>query len=171
MQQLELNVHRSILANLPRIAESLEQIAKNTTPQPNTDFKVFEGGYETFKANNPDEYLSEEMYGFVSCLFAMFKQYGVKGISTYVMMHDRKREIENALDHNVGSIAWCIDDFESHAEHIEEIHHDGGKVYDRDKFQDALHRMINKHDASIGISWESIQVYLDEYCMIDKGGE
>ena len=83
MQQLELNVDRSMRANLPRIADSLEQISKNTTPQAQTDFTVFEGGYEKYKENNPDAYLSEDMYHFVSSIFAMFKQYGAKGVSTF----------------------------------------------------------------------------------------
>lgn len=171
MQQLELNVYRSILANLPRIANSLEQISKNTTPQAQTDFTVFEGGYEKYKENNPDAYLSEDMYHFVSSIFAMFKQYGAKGVSTYLLTHDRKREIGNALDQNCSQISWCVDDFESHAEHIENEHHDGKQVYDRDKFQYALDRMIDKHDATIGINWETIQIYLDEYCIINEGGE
>ena len=171
MQQLELNVYRSILANLPRIADSLEQISKNTTPQAQTDFTVFEGGYEKYKESNPDAHLSEEMYGFVSCVFAMFKQYGAKGVSTYLLTHDRYREIENALDHKSGQVTWCLDDFESQAESCESNYHDGEQVYDRDKFQYALNRMIDKHDASIGINWDTIQVYLDAYCVIDKGGE
>jgi len=174
MQQLELNVYRSMLANLPRIADNLEKIANNTTPQPQIDFEMFEvdkGGYEKYKESNPDAYLSEEMYGFVACLFAMFKQYGAKGVSTYLLTHDRRREIQNALDTNSGQVSWCIDDFEGHAEHIENEHHDGKQVYDRDKFQYALDRMINKHDANIGITWETIHIYLDEYCIINEGGE
>ena len=53
----------------------------------------------------------------------------------------------------------------------ESEHHDGEQVYDRDKFQYALNRMIDKHDASIGINWDTIQAYLDAYYMISKGGE
>ena len=172
MQQLELNVYRSMLANLPRIADSLEQIAKanTTTPPTQTDFGVFEGGYEKYKENNPDAYLSEDMYHFVSCIFAMFKQYGAKGVSTFLLNHDRKREIENALDTNSGQVSWCIDDFECQAEYCEEMREEG-ELYDREKFQSALDRMIDKHDATIGITWETIQLYLNEYCMIDKGGE
>ena len=166
MLQIETNVFRSVLANLPRIADSLEQIAKNTTPPQQTDFAVFEGGYEKYKENNPDAYISEDMYGFVSCLFAMFNQYGAKGVSTYLLTHDRKREIENALDHTSHQVSWCVDDFEQHAAFIES-EENGKELYDRDKFPFALQRMIDKHDASIGISWETIQVYLDEYCSIE----
>lgn len=40
------------------------------------------------------------------------------------------------------------------------------KTYDPLKFQDALERMIEKHDAEIGITWETIKCYLDEMCQV-----
>ena len=169
MQQLELNVYRSMMANLPRIADSLEQIAKNATPQPNTDFEVFEGGYEKYKESNPDAHLSQNMYGLVSSIFAMFKQYGDKGVSTYLLTGGFKHDLENTLDHKCRQISWCIGDFESHAEHIESNYHDGKKVYDRDSFEHALDRMIDNHDATIGITWDTIGAYLDDHCRL--GGE
>lgn len=42
------------------------------------------------------------------------------------------------------------------------------KKYDPEKFQDALETMIHKHDAEIGITWDTISDYLEEYCLIDK---
>ncbi len=38
--------------------------------------------------------------------------------------------------------------------------------YDHSKFQYALERMIDKHDTSIGITWDTLDFYLDEYCLI-----
>jgi hypothetical protein len=37
--------------------------------------------------------------------------------------------------------------------------------YDLHKFQAGLERMIDKHDATIGITWDTIDFYLDEYCL------
>lgn len=60
------------------------------------------------------------------------------------------------------SVSWSVEDFEGRADDIEE---EGGFIlFDRDKFKDALYQMIYKHDASIGISWETIDFYLSELC-------
>ena len=59
------------------------------------------------------------------------------------------------------SIKWSIEDFEAQAKN----HCDDEKwelIYDRNKFQDALERMINKHDAEWGVNWTSIDCYLEE---------
>ena len=53
-------------------------------------------------------------------------------------------------------------DFECRAEGLEEGNWE--KVYDKTKFQAALDRMIDQHDATIGITWDTIDYYLDEYC-------
>lgn len=37
--------------------------------------------------------------------------------------------------------------------------------YDESKFEEALDRMIHKHDAEYGITWESIKYYLNEMCV------
>ena len=38
-------------------------------------------------------------------------------------------------------------------------------IYDESKFQEALDRMIHKHDASHGISWETVDFWLDKICL------
>jgi hypothetical protein len=38
--------------------------------------------------------------------------------------------------------------------------------YDRTKFELALSNMVRKHDATLGITWDTIDYYLDEYCLI-----
>ena len=42
------------------------------------------------------------------------------------------------------------------------------KKYDADKFEDALYDMIRHHDAEIGITWDTIDTYLDNDCLKDK---
>ena len=64
------------------------------------------------------------------------------------------------------SITWGIDDFEHQAKCREK---DGKRKYARSNFQEALDKMIEKHDANYGICWDTIDCYLDEYCEITDG--
>ena len=43
--------------------------------------------------------------------------------------------------------------------------------YDESKFEEALDRMIHKHDAEYGITWESIKYYLNEMCVKEEQKE
>lgn len=70
-----------------------------------------------------------------------------------------------------GYIIWSVEDFESAAEAIEENKGDGPdypKLFDRSKFKEALDRMINKHDCTIGITWDTIDWYLHQYCKLEE---
>lgn len=57
-------------------------------------------------------------------------------------------------------IGWSVEDFKYQASNQEDP-----SIYDETKFKDALDTMINKHDASIGITWKTIDIYLDNYCI------
>lgn len=53
------------------------------------------------------------------------------------------------------SVKWCIEDF---------TEYDHSKyTIDADQAQEALERMIYKHDADMGISWYTIEYYISEY--------
>lgn len=67
---------------------------------------------------------------------------------------------------NKESIHWTIEDFAEEAKRLEEEDMEG--IYDSEKFQDALEQMIDKHDAELGITWETIRCYLDDNCLKDK---
>ena len=63
------------------------------------------------------------------------------------------------------SVRWSVDDFLTQALNKENvIEAKYLKKYDPSKFQEALERMIDKHDAPIGITWDTIDFYLDEMC-------
>lgn len=65
------------------------------------------------------------------------------------------------------SISWSIDDFESMA--IDNSDPDvWEQYYNKDMFESALHEMISHHDASIGITWDTIDHYLETYCKIKE---
>jgi len=78
---------------------------------------------------------------------------------------------------NKRSISWSVEDFISQAESRWElvaflptnsIYQNATKwqdVYDESMFENALYEMIRKHDCNNGITWDSINFYLDEYCL------
>ncbi len=64
------------------------------------------------------------------------------------------------------SITWSVEDFEHQAKCREK---NGERKYARSHFEEALERMIYKHDANYGICWATIDTYLDDYCQIKDG--
>jgi hypothetical protein len=65
---------------------------------------------------------------------------------------------------NQSITSWCVEDLEFRAR--ETYGDEWEKYYDKSKFQENLEYMIKKHDASIGINWNTIDVYL-ENCRTD----
>lgn len=67
----------------------------------------------------------------------------------------------------IGCIKWSVEDFESRVIDnldLEEGDESWKEVYDETKFFDALEQMIHDHDCNNGITWDTIDYYLDEYC-------
>lgn len=58
------------------------------------------------------------------------------------------------------SITWSVDDFAMQAANRKHP-----EIYDPERYEYALNIMVDKHDACIGITWDTIDVYLDEYCI------
>ncbi len=79
-----------------------------------------------------------------------------------------RHEIENAIDPDIFGVYWCVDDMESVAQNRESYLADGKEMYDRKHFRYALARIIDNHDASYGIGWESLEWGLEEYCKIEE---
>jgi hypothetical protein len=80
-------------------------------------------------------------------------------------------------------IVWRIGDFESRALEIEARNdpdfddevdmYDSEApkpkpMFDRSKFSEALGQMNRHHDANLGITWDTIDYYLNEYCKINN---
>ena len=57
------------------------------------------------------------------------------------------------------SVTWGVLDFVSRAENAEG--EGWKKVYDEEAFEDELISMISNHDASVGITWDTIDYYLE----------
>jgi hypothetical protein len=66
-------------------------------------------------------------------------------------------------------IFWHVNDFESQAQIDEKFAKENGEEleFDRDKFQTALEKMINEHDATLGITWDTVSMYLNDYCKFE----
>jgi hypothetical protein len=65
-----------------------------------------------------------------------------------------------------GVITYSIADFEGRAKDIVGDNEDNeyAPEFDETKFPLALEKMINSHDMCNGITWDTIDFYLEEYC-------
>ena len=85
-----------------------------------------------------------------------------------------KEEVRLVNDYRNGflGVYWHIDDFEARA--IEKEEQDLKEytprpvLYDRIRFEESLLAMISDHDCNIGITWDTIDYYLNEYCLIEE---
>jgi len=64
------------------------------------------------------------------------------------------------------SISWSVEDFECLAKQNCNDDDAWDQYYNKNMFESALHKMIEKHDASIGITWDTVDYYLETYCSI-----
>ena len=64
-----------------------------------------------------------------------------------------------------GTITWSEEDFKIKA--IEKTNvSDWDQYYNKEMFSEALRIMIERHDATVGITWDTIDYYLETYCKI-----
>lgn len=72
------------------------------------------------------------------------------------------------------SLVWSVGDFEGKAQELEEVYPDEGDeytdekpmLYDRSKFSEALSLMERRHDCNYGVTWETVEYYLNEHCCL-----
>ena len=86
-------------------------------------------------------------------------------LTSYNIGSHLRYKLQDAINPDVYTISWCTDDMEHLASNREE---DGETLYDRGEFGYALEQAISNHDAEFGISWDVLDHYLDEYCLIEK---
>ena len=65
-------------------------------------------------------------------------------------------------------ISWSEIDFEQQARQACDGSDTWDQYYNKDMFGQVLCDMIQNHDASIGITWDTIDYYLDVYCKIKE---
>ena len=96
---------------------------------------------------------------------------GFKNIKSFVnfsdsislIMKDGSTAGIRFLNPGVRGVYWSVEDFKHRAD--ERSIGNKSSLYDESKFEDALDTMIHKHDASLGISWDTIDFWLDELCL------
>jgi hypothetical protein len=62
-------------------------------------------------------------------------------------------------------IIWTVAHFETRA--LRKEKKAVGSIYDRKTFEGALVKMIENHHREEGISWATVDYYLDQYCKIN----
>ena len=64
------------------------------------------------------------------------------------------------------TITWSTEDFKAQANAIclRNGEKDLEEMFDESKFADALDNMIDHHDCEYGITWNTVEFYLIEYC-------
>ena len=68
-------------------------------------------------------------------------------------------------------IRWDEEDFEMRAkDRIDDGEEQGvwDQYYNKDMFSIALEKMISSHNANYGITWDTIDCYMDDYCKIKE---
>jgi len=85
------------------------------------------------------------------------------GLELTAVIKSFEKFITTTENYNNRSISWSVEDFKGRAEQ------NYGKTwettYDESKFEESLHHMIRSHDPEIGITWDTIDYYLDEDCI------
>lgn len=79
--------------------------------------------------------------------------------------------IDEVKEYKDTSIQWSIKDFKYQAEISNNYKLTTKREiieYDESKFKAALHRMIDRHDANLGITWDTINIYLNEMCLEEE---
>lgn len=83
-----------------------------------------------------------------------------------IIVTEEELSLINSYRSGTRFIGWSILDFESQAQVDEDA--TGLTLYYRSKFPEALEAMIYKHDCNNGITWDTINYYLDTYCKINE---
>lgn len=73
------------------------------------------------------------------------------------------QEIVERLSHLETVLIWKEEHFEQKAKELED--RAGHSLFDRNKFMTALYEMIKNHNRDEGISWSTVEHYLDAFCM------
>lgn len=106
------------------------------------------------------------------------KKLGFKNILNFTIMHnnidiilkDTSIAQIRFLEPGTKCVVWSTEDFKGRAIQIEG-EDNWQNVYDESKFQEALDRMIDKHDAESGITWITVDFWLNELCLKQNENE
>lgn len=97
--------------------------------------------------------------------YKQIESISIFGSEFHFRLKDKRVAKVVCIEPGTDYILWSTEDFRGRAIQ-KEGEHLWQKVYNENKFQEALETMISKHDASIGINWDTIDYYLNEICKI-----
>lgn len=76
-----------------------------------------------------------------------------------------KYEIQSQYYPNWQSVIWSVEDFAHKAKELQQKRPERNYKFDESKYEHALSEMIRKHDANLGITWDTVEIYLLEHCI------
>ncbi len=76
-----------------------------------------------------------------------------------------RRKINIALDPDVYSVHYSVDDMEEMIDRRNEI--EGETLYDHTNAREALKAMVENADNEYGITYYTFDHYIDEYCLVE----
>ena len=88
-----------------------------------------------------------------------------KKVGTPVFPNLEHQEVIDRIAHLETAIIWKVEHFEQKAKVLEQ--ESGKKLYDRNRFEKALYEMIKNHNRDEGISWLTVEYYLNAFCKKD----
>lgn len=104
--------------------------------------------------NNPFASKESKILGIVS-----------RKVGTPVFPNLDHQELIARIAHLETAIIWKVEHFEQKAKELEQK--SSNELYDRNRFEKALYEMINNHNRDEGISWNTVEYYLMEFCKKD----
>jgi hypothetical protein len=75
-------------------------------------------------------------------------------------------ELSESLPKQPNAIYWEVSDFEKVASSLEL--EANTKLFDRSKFEETLHDMIDQHDSLYGIGTLDVEEYLKSFCLLER---
>ena len=76
------------------------------------------------------------------------------------------KEILKLLEDLKTAVIWRVEDFEAKATELE--HQANCVLFNRTLFEKVLQLMIQRHNADLGISWATVEQYLQNYCKLQS---
>ena len=86
-------------------------------------------------------------------------------VGTSVFPNLEHEELIDRIANLETAIIWKEEHFEQKAKELEK--EGGHAMFDRSKFLPALYEMIKNHNRDEGITWQTVEYYLNEFCIRD----
>lgn len=86
-------------------------------------------------------------------------------VGTPVFPNLQHEELIDRIANLETAVIWKVEHFEEKAKEIEKDKMAKHELFNRSAFEFALCKMIKNHIRSEGISWDTVEFYLNEFCL------